>query len=140
MTFNPLCKKRQPMIARTYLTIVALLYFGLSMWCTFAPAETSQKIGFTLNGGSGKSEYMTVYGGLEFGLALVLIVFAWRPGMANEGVLVCVLIHAALVLFRTASLFWFSDVEPMTWKLAAGEWAILLLGLATMFYNGKSAV
>ncbi len=128
------------MIARTYLTIVALLYFGLSMWCTFAPAETSQKIGFTLNGGSGKSEYMTVYGGLEFGLALVLIVFAWRPGMANEGVLVCVLIHAALVLFRTASLFWFSDVEPMTWKLAAGEWAILLLGLATMFYNGKSAV
>jgi len=84
------------MIAKTYLTVVSLLYFGLAMWCTFAPAETSQKIGFTLNGGSGKSEYMTVYGG--------------------------------------------RDIGPMTWKLAAGEWAILLLGLATMFYNGRSTV
>lgn len=128
------------MIAKTYLTVVSLLYFGLAMWCTFASAETSQKIGFTLNGGSGKSEYMTVYGGLEFGLALVLIVFAWRPAMASEGVLVCVLIHAALVLFRTASLFCFSDLEPMTWKLAAGEWAILLLGLATMFFSSKPEV
>lgn len=128
------------MIAKTYLTVVSLLYFGLAMWCTFAPAETSQKIGFTLNGGSGKSEYMTVYGGLEFGLALVLIVFAWRPAMVNEGVLACVLIHSALVLFRTTSLFCFRDIGPMTWKLAAGEWAILLLGLATMFYNGRSTV
>lgn len=127
------------MIAKTYLTIVSLLYFGLAMWCTFAPAETSEKIGFTLNGGSGKSEYMTVYGGLEFGLALVLIVFAWRPAMAGEGVLVCVLIHAALVLFRTVSVFWFSDIEPMTWKLAAGEWVILLLGLAAMFYSVKTS-
>ena len=57
--------------------------------------------------------------------------------MASEGVLVCVLIHAALVLFRTVSLFWFSDVAPMTWKLAAGEWLILLLGLATMFFSSK---
>jgi hypothetical protein len=110
------------------------------MWCTFSPTETSQKIGFTLNGGSGKSEYMTVYGGLEFGLALVLIVFAWRPAMVSEGVLICVLIHAALVLFRTVSLFWFSDIEPMTWKLAAGEWAILLLGLATLFVSRNAEV
>ena len=128
------------MIAKTYLTIVSLLYFVLAMWCTFSPAETSQKIGFTLNGGSGKSEYMTVYGGLEFGLALVLIVFAWRPAMVSEGVLICVLIHAALVLFRTVSLFWFSDIEPMTWKLAAGEWAILLLGLATLFVSRNAEV
>jgi hypothetical protein len=128
------------MIAKTYLTIVALLYFGLAIWCTVAPERTSQKIGFTLNGGSGKSEYMTVYGGLEFGLALVLIVFAWRPALAGEGLLVCVLIHAALVLFRTASLFCFSDIAPMTWNLAAGEWVILLLGLATMFLSNKQAV
>lgn len=128
------------MIAKTYLTIIGLLYFGLAMWCTFAPAETSQKIGLKLTGGSGKSEYMTVFGGMEFGLALILIVLAWRPGMANEGVLVCVLMHATLVLFRTVSLFWFSDIEPMTWKLAVGEWAILLLGLATMFFSDKSAI
>jgi len=126
------------MIAKSYLTIVSLLYFGLAMWCTFAPVQTSQKIGLVLNSGSGKSEYMTVFGGLEFGLALVFIVFAWRPGMASEGVLVCVLIHAALVLFRTVSLFWFSDIEPMTWKLAVGEWAILLLGLAAMFFGSKA--
>ncbi len=125
------------MIAKTYLTLVSLLYFALATWCTLAPAETSEKIGFTLNGGSGKSEYMTVYGGLEFGLALVLIVFAWRPGMTGNGVLACVLIHAALVLFRTASLFMFSDIEPMTWKLAAGECAILLLGLATMYFGNQ---
>lgn len=127
------------MIAKTYLTVVSLVYFALAMWCTLAPAETSQKIGLTLNGGSGKSEYMTVFGGLEFGIALVLIVFAWRPAMAGEGVLICVLIHAALALFRTASLFWFSGIEPMTWKLAVGEWVILLLGLAAMFFSSKPA-
>jgi len=126
------------MIAKTYLTIVSLLYFGLAFWCTCAPATTSQKVGLSLSNGSGKSEFMTVFGGLEFGLALVLIVFAWRPGMASEGVLVCVLIHAALVMFRTVSLFWFSDIEPMTWKLALGEWVILLLGLGAMFLSHKS--
>jgi hypothetical protein len=38
-----------------------------------------------------------------------------------------------LVGFRTAAFFSFSQFEAMTYQLAAGEWAVFLLGLTVLW-------
>lgn len=126
------------MIAKSYLIVVALLYLGLAIWCTVSPATTSEKVGFSLRGGSGQSEFVTVYGGLEFGLALILLASIFKPETVVYGVIACLLIHGSLVLFRTISFFRFSGIESMTYKLAIGEWVIVLVGLAVLAMHKRS--
>ena len=121
------------MLARGYLIVVGLLYMALAIWCSVQPGVTSKKVGFELIGGSGQSEFMTVYGGLEFGLALILLLAAFREGTVTYGVWACVLIHGSLVLFRTISFVTFSGIDPFTYRLATGEWVITLLGILILW-------
>lgn len=122
------------MVTRIYLSAIGLLYLGLAVWCTVAPADTSDRVGFELKGGSGQSEFMTVYGGLEFGMALLFLAPIVSAGLARPALLACLTIHGSLVAFRTASLMMFSGIQPMTWKLAAGEWVILLTTLSVFWF------
>jgi hypothetical protein len=118
------------MLARVFLGIVGVLYAALAAWCAVAPASTSQTVGFELKGGSGRSEFLTVYGGLELGLALVFLTPAVLGRHTREAVLACLMIHACLVLTRSASFAMFAGISPSTYKLAAGEWAIFLASVA----------
>lgn len=126
------------LLARIYLTAVSALYLGLAIWCSVSPAATSAKVGFELKRGSGQSEFMTVYGGLEFGLALILLLSVFKQETVSYGVLACVLVHGSLCLFRTISFFSFSDIGPMTYKLAAGEWVVFLMGVAILYFHRQS--
>lgn len=117
------------MMSKIYLSIVAVLYLALAGWCTLQPEVTSSKVGFELTGGSGQSEFMTVYGGLEFGLAAVLFASMLRTNTVRFGVEACVLIHVSLVVFRTLSFFVFDQIDGFTYRLAIGEWVIALLGI-----------
>ncbi len=122
------------MIARIFLSIVGLLYLALAIWCSLQPQITSDKVGFQLKGGSGLAEFVTVYGGLEFGMALMFLLPWLRPDWTTPLLVACVLIHGSLVLFRTWSLFRFSEFEPMTRNLAISEWLIFLAGLAVLYF------
>ena len=126
------------LIAKIYLFIVGLMYLGLALWCTFAPATTSQHVGFELKGGSGQSEFLTIYGGLEFGLALIFLLAAFKTDMVPYGLIACTLIHCALVAFRSAGFMLFTDFDPITYKLAIGEWVIALLGIALTYFHSRT--
>ena len=117
------------MFVRIYLIAVAVLYMGLALWCTIQPDVTSKKVGFQLTGGSGKSEFITVYGGLELAMALLLIAGVFRAEWLSASLFACVVMHACLVLFRTYTLIRISDIDGFTYRLAIGEWVILLVGL-----------
>ena len=124
-------------MVRVFLTAIGLLYFWLAAWCSFQPAETSGLVGFQLRPGSGQSEFLTVYGGLELGLALTLLWPLIQSSATRLALLNCTLIHGCLVLFRGVSFFLFSGIETMTWKLAAGEWVIFLIGCALLYRTRK---
>lgn len=127
------------MIARLYLMLVGLLYLGLAIWCAIDLETTSKAVGFQLVGGSGQSEFFTVYGGLEFGLALVLLWPLVQARYTHFGLVACTLIHGSLVVFRTIAFFRFEDLERMTYQLAVGEWVIFLVGLVLCWQsNAKS--
>jgi hypothetical protein len=125
------------MIAKVFLALVGAMYLGLAVWCSVSPAVTSEKVGFELEPGSGQSEFLVIYGGLEFGLALIFLLPLVRADYLTSSLLACVLIHACLVAFRTLSLFLYSDISSMTYRLAVGEWVILVLALYCMFFSNN---
>ena len=125
-------------LARVYLAVVGLLYIVLALWCSIEPKQTSQQVGFTLNGDSGSSEFITIYGGLEFGMALIFLLPLIRAEATRFALLNCLVIHGSLVVFRAATLLIYRDVGATTAKLAIGEWVIFLLGLVLLAFFQRS--
>lgn len=113
-------------MARLFLICVGIAYIGLGIWCAASPESTSNAVGFELKPGSGQSEFLTVYGGLEVGLGLVFLWPLFRPDEVRFPLAVCVVVHASLVGFRTLGFFLYSDVGSTTWILAAIEWSIFV--------------
>ena len=116
-------------MTKAYLTIVGLIYLGLSLWCSFAPQHTSAVVGLDLRPGAGDSEFLTVYGGLEMGLALLLLAPLCWPDSLKYSLWACVVVHVCIVLFRSIGFLVYGFVPGMTLRLAIGEWVILLIGL-----------
>lgn len=114
-------------MVRVFLTLTGLLYIGLGIWCAVDPAATSRKVGLQRQPGSGESEFLTVYGGLELGLGLMFLLPLVMPAWERGALAACVLIHAAVVAFRTAGFFLFTGIGPFTVRLAVAEWIILLV-------------
>lgn len=124
-------------VNRVFLTAIGLLYVYLAVWCSVQPVETSRLVGFQLVPGSGQSEFLTVYGGLELGLALILLWPLLRADATQQALINCTLIHGCLVFFRSAGFVLYSGIEQMTWKLAAGEWVIFLFGCVLLFWSRR---
>jgi hypothetical protein len=113
------------------LTVVGAAYLGLAIWCVANPEGTAKAVGFRLEGGSGKSEYLTVYGGLQLALGLLFLQVWFRPAKTSAMVELCLVVHACLVLARGFSLLTVPGIASLTKGLAAGEWAILIWSLVT---------
>lgn len=120
-----LFKGARPM-ARIYLAIVGLLYLYLAMYCALAPQKASKLVGFSLEPGTGQSEFLTVYGGLEFGLGLIFLLPLLKDAYAEPILLSCLVLHASLVLFRTIGYLSFSGISPGVAYFAIGEWVLML--------------
>ena len=123
-------------MTRIFLTVVGLIYLLLSIWCSVDPASTSRSVGFTLQPGSGQSEFLVIYGGLELALGIIFLWPLWQPGVTRYSLIVCVIVHGCLVLFRSIGFFVFSGIGSTTYSLAAGEWLIFLISLG--FYLSQS--
>jgi hypothetical protein len=123
---------------RIFLTIVGVLYLYLAIWCSVRPESTSTLVGFELQPGSGQSEFLTVYGGLEFGMALCFLLPLRHPEMTRYSLLCCLLIHASLVAFRSVGFLLYSDIQTLTVKLASGEWVIFLSSLCAYVTSLKT--
>lgn len=123
------------LLSRLLLTSVSALYVGLGVWCAVAPATTSEKVGLSRVGEAGRSEFLTVYGGLEVGLGIAFAILAWKDETVVYGLLTCLAIHGSLVAFRSLSFVLYDAVHGMTLQLAIGEWLIFLLSTACLASN-----
>jgi hypothetical protein len=120
-------------MTRMFLTLVGVLYLCLAAWCSVSPQTTSRTVGFELRPGAGQSEFLTVYGGLEFGMALFFLLPWVYPSLLQPSLLCCLVIHASLVMFRSVGFALFDQIPSGTVKLAAGEWVIFLAAAALWF-------
>lgn len=127
------------MLTRIYLACAGLIYLYLAIWCSLDPVATSKAVGFERVGASGNSEFLTVYGGLEFGLALVLLLPLIDRHATYYSLTACTLIHGSLVVFRTMGFFLYDAPAAMTYQLAAGEWVIFLVSLVLWLANRRQS-
>jgi len=126
------------MAARIVLAVIGAAYLALAAWCALKPVPTAASIGLELNGGSGRSEYFTVYGGLQAALGLIFLAPLVYPSLTGPVLSGCLLIHAALVVFRTLSLVLFSGVQSTTYLFAGLEWVLLIVAGATWWFGRGS--
>ena len=109
-----------------FLFIVGLMYVGLGLWCSIDPVSTAEVVGFSLIGGHGQSEFLTVYGGWEVAIGIVFMFPMFRSDWLPYSLMVCLIMHGCLVVFRTAGFFVFDVDHQSTYNLAIGEWVIFL--------------
>ena len=123
-------------MARGFLAVVGAAYVALAIWCAALPETTSRAVGFTLQPGSGQSEYYVVYGGLQLALGIAFLWPLRRREDTDFALRLCCLIHSCLVTFRAASLLRFSDIGTTTYALAATEW-LILIGAVTVWLRHR---
>jgi hypothetical protein len=121
-------------MTRIFLAVVGIAYILLAAWCALLPEKTSKAVGFTLQAGQGQSEFLTVYGGLELALGIIFLWPLYRPEQVAFSLLVCLVIHGCLVLFRTVAFVIYSGFPTTTYLLAATEW-VIFLAAAFLFWR-----
>lgn len=129
------------MIEKVFLGVVGTAYLVLAIWCMIAPGTTAQAVGFELQSGSGQSEYLVVYGGLQLGLGCFFIwpVF-WKPEVISVAIVASLFIHTALVLLRSVSFLLYEDLGGTTLVLASVEWSILISTLLVWRHQQRKQV
>jgi hypothetical protein len=121
-------------MTRVFLAMVGVTYLILAGYCALLPARASKTVGLSIQPGAGESEFLTVYAGLEFGLALVFLWPLFSSAESSFHLLACLLVHGSLVLFRSVGFLLYTGIPTSTYQLAAGEWAIFL-GAAYLFWR-----
>lgn len=117
-----------------YLYTNALLYAVFAAWCALKLDATSQNLGYAALTASGRTEYLAVYGGLQWGLALAFLLFATKPEWHRLGLLVSLALYAPIVLHRAIGLLRYGPVERMTYAVAALEIALLAAAVLLWFF------
>ncbi len=115
------------LLTKVILGLIGAMYIALAVWCSVQPERTSNTVGFQLRPGSGQSEFLTIYGGLELALGLAFLAPLLREEYVPYSLLLCLVVHTSLVAFRTAGFLMFSDIPRTTYYLAAAEWGLLLI-------------
>ncbi|RPI88603.1 MAG: hypothetical protein EHM42_04315 [Planctomycetaceae bacterium] len=116
--------------ARSFLVLIGVAYLVLAVWCVARPEVTAESVGFTLTAGSGQSEYLVLYGGLQLGLAVLFLQPLWRHDRLLPMLEACAILHGCIVALRLYSFFIYSGIGTTTHVLAGLEWVIFLGSLA----------
>jgi hypothetical protein len=125
-------------MARIFLAIVGGAYLLLAAWCAARPEQTAASVGYSLSSGSGRSEYFTVYGGLQIGLGLLFLWPLVREDSTPTVLTACLVVHAAIVVFRSLSFALFAGIQSTTFILAGVEWAILIATIIVRWLSLRS--
>ncbi|MEP6634945.1 MAG: DUF4345 domain-containing protein [Luteimonas sp.] len=124
-------------MAAVYLYLNAAMYAVFALWCALKLDDTARNLGYTALSNSGRSEYFTVYGGLQWGLALIFLYFAYKPELHRIGLLAAIALYAPIVMHRSLSLLRFGPVETMTKMVAGLEIAMLVAAIALWFVGAN---
>jgi len=114
------------MFTRIFLAIIGAIYWGLAIWCAVSPRQTSESLGFDLRPGGGQSEFLAVYGGLQFGLGALFLWPLLNPEFTPHALLMCLVAHGAIVIFRSLGFALYSGIPTMTIGFAVSEWVVTI--------------
>lgn len=114
------------MTTRIVIGVIGLIYVVLGIWCALQPEQTSRTVGLNRQPGSGQSEFLTIYGGLQVGLGLAFMTPLIWAAFERPMLVSCLLVHAGIVAFRVISLVMYTGIPRTTMIFAAVEAAALV--------------
>lgn len=112
-----------------YLVINACLYLLFGIWCALSPEYTSSAVGLVIPGNQGFTEYIAVYGGLEFGVGVFFLLAILKRHLRFPGLVFGTCFYCGLAFFRTFAIanvgtdigaalnFYVAEVSFAIWSL-----------------------
>lgn len=88
---------------RTILGIVGVLYIVLGVFCSLDPMKLGEAMGYSFKG-NGKIEFVVIYGGLEIGFGLVMLIAAMNQVLFPGVYFMTTIVSLALPLARILML------------------------------------
>lgn len=122
-----------------YLALNAILYVVLAAWCTLLPGRTSEAIGFAFTKAAARSEYITVYGGLELGMGIFFALAVFVPGLRPGAIVFALAAYGCLAVFRVATLLAIEGVGRFPFFMLAIELPMALVAAWLTFRAGGAA-
>lgn len=113
-----------------YLYLNALLYFTFGVWMTLSPWKTAASVGYQELSAGGRSEFLTIYGGLQIGLAAFFALAASVGEFHSAGVLFALCLYVPLVFYRAITIVKYWPVKNNTLMIGALELALALGAIA----------
>lgn len=115
------------------LRIVAGLYLISGLWCLFQTELAASYVGYTVTGTSGMAEFFTVYGGIQLGLGLALLLGSLKQSYQEASLFFGFVVSATLIAARLISFIVYPEALDYlgAWMMAELEGAIaIVLGVA----------
>jgi len=113
-----------------YLYLNAALFAVFALWCTFARERTAQSIGYLERSNAGNSEYLTVYGGLQWGMAVMFATLAAHEAPASLSLSIALGLYVPIVAYRWITVVRFAPVGGIVKGVAVMETLLLVAALA----------
>ncbi len=114
----------------SYLYLNAALYLIFGVWMTVSPWKTAASVGYQELSAGGRSEFLTIYGGLQLGLAAFFAMTASVIEFRNAGVLFALCLYVPLVFYRAITVLKYWPVKNNTLMIGALELVLALGAIA----------
>ncbi|MFT5718512.1 MAG: hypothetical protein ACJAWS_002011 [Oleiphilaceae bacterium] len=83
---------------------VGILYLLSALWCALKPELAADFLGFQFSHAVGKAEFFSVYGGLQFGIAIAILACSVMPAYLLGASFFAFLVSFGLFGFRLLSV------------------------------------
>jgi hypothetical protein len=108
------------------LRIVGLLYLSSGIWCVLNPVESATFLGLSfLN--LGIAEFYSVYGGLQLGIGMAMILSSLNEHFLPGGVFFSLVLSCGLMLFRVIAMLQFGTNDALISMLVLESIIVLML-------------
>jgi hypothetical protein len=115
--------------ARIVLALSAIMYAGFGTAYLARPKAMAKLTHFELPTPTAVTEIRAFYGGMELGLAALLVVCAIRPAWAGAGLLALALLSGGAAVARLVGFAADGSATPLLWKVLAAEVLVAVLGV-----------
>ena len=93
--------------------ICGFLYLVSGVWCALQLELASGFLGFVLETELAKSEFFSVYGGLQIGLGLSMLITSLQPRYLEASLFYSAIFSSTLAVFRMLSFLVFGVVQAL---------------------------
>ena len=111
--------------------LIALLYLVSGLWCTFYAERSMAFLGYESSSSHTISEFITVYGGIQLGVGLAMLMANVWPQYYGGTLMFATVFSVVLILTRIATLLTYGFFEQG--NLMAGLELVIAVGLIVLF-------